>query len=112
MTVQESASALRGQQPILAVVDFDDYLGEPRCPLCAMTLDEAGTPTVGAEAIDAGDDLPVFGWRCNCRRTGVNVLATIEHAPDDFVSVDVTVDGQTVSVGVPAPALEEVEHVA
>jgi len=109
MTVQESADALRADLAVRVVVDYDDYLDEPRCPLCAGVLSEAGTPTLESGMIDHVVDLPVFAWHCDCRRSGVDVIATAEHAPEGYVPIPATIDGRDVTVGVPEPAIQEVD---
>lgn len=112
MTVHESAHALRPDRDIVTIVDYDEYTDDPRCPLCASVLERVGTPTVDSTVLEVVVDLPVYAWQCDCRRNLVVVLATIDHAPEAFEAVEATVDGQTVDVGVPAPALKGVGHVA
>lgn len=106
MTVRESASGLRASRTIVGLAEYDDYLDEAFCPFCrSLVSDNVGTPTIPAEMIDAGleaDRLPVYGWRCDCRRASIAVVAPAEVAPDGYAAVDL--DGTTIAV--PQPALD------
>lgn len=110
MTTRESASALRPRRTVVAVADYDEFLDDAFCPLCGSVVSEnVGTPTLPAHLLDVAldvDDLPVFGWRCDCRRAEIAIVAPAERAPESFTPVDVTVDGETTTIAVPAPALE------
>lgn len=106
MTVQESASGLRECRTLVGFAEYDDYLGEAFCPFCrSIVSDNVGTPTIPAEMIDDGleaDRLPVYGWRCDCRRAEIAVVAPAEVAPDGYATVDL---GGT-AIAVPKPALD------
>lgn len=110
MTVRQHSSELIEPRSIVDVVDWDDYLGEPFCPLCSNSVAaEPGTPDVATHYLDEDldvDELPVYGWRCDCRRHDVVLLAPEEHAPENFTPVDATIDGETTTVAAPAPPLE------
>lgn len=111
MTVQESADALRLPRDLVAVADVDDYDGAAHCPLCGgvLTAAHVATPTVDADAFDAvAVDLPVYGWRCVCRRADLVIVAPIDAAPDTYATVAATIDGQRVDLAAPARVLEEV----
>lgn len=110
MTTKESASALRGPRTVVAPADYDEFLDDAFCPLCgSVVTGNVGTPSIPAHLIDVPVDvkeLPAFGWRCDCRRAEIAVVAPAERAPENYTPVDVTVNGETTTIAVPAPALE------
>ncbi|ARS89906.1 hypothetical protein [Natrarchaeobaculum aegyptiacum] len=53
------------------------------------------------------DPVPVFGWRCDCRRAEMAVVAPAEHAPENYVSVGLLRDDVTIAV--PSPVVDGVE---
>ncbi|WP_135806419.1 hypothetical protein [Halorussus marinus] len=108
MTVRESASDLVEPRTIVLIADYDEHLDAAFCPLCGTDVTSTiGTPTVPAGLLEAhvDDDLPVYGWRCECRRVEVVLPAPVEVAPDHFASVDAQSNGETVSITTPEPAL-------
>lgn len=109
MTVHERADGLRPERSLVAVADVDAFTGDPYCPCCRGPLSEVATPTLDADHFEEYSiDLPVFGWRCRCRRVDIAIVAPIEAAPAAYEPVTATIDEETVDVGVPAPALEGV----
>lgn len=112
MTSRQAADVLRVPRTVVAPADYDEYLDDAFCPLCgSVVTDNVGTPTVPTMLLDVDvdedqDELPAFGWRCDCRRAEIAVVAPAERAPESYTPVDVTVDGETTTIAVPAPALE------
>ena len=110
MTSNQSASALRPRRTVVAVADYDEYLDDAFCPLCGSLVSETvGTPTVPAHHLDVAldvDELPAFGWRCDCRRAEISIVAPADRAPENYTPVEVTLNGETTTIAVPAPALE------
>jgi hypothetical protein len=110
MTVRESASDLVEPRTIVLFADYDPHLDTAFCPLCGADVTSTiGTPTVPADLLEARvtDDLPVYGWSCECRRVDVVLPAPEEDAPDHFASVETRLNGETVPVATPEPALAE-----
>lgn len=108
MTVRESASDLTEPRTVVVRADYDEYLDAAYCPLCGGEADDVGTPHVPARLLEASidEDLPVFGWRCDCRRFDVVLAASPEAAPDSYAEIEAIVEGETTTVAVPEPALE------
>lgn len=110
MTVRESSSDLVEPRTIVRLADYDPHLDAAFCPLCrADVTSTIGTPTVPADLLEARitDGLPVYGWVCECRRVDVVLPAPEEAAPDHFTTVETRIDGETVPVATPDPALAE-----
>jgi len=110
VTVRESASDLVGPRTIVLLADYDEHLDAAFCPLCGADVTSTiGTPTVPADLLETRvtDDLPVYGWSCECRRVDVVLPAPAEDAPDHFRTVETRIDGETVPVATPDPALAE-----
>jgi hypothetical protein len=110
VTVRESASDLVGPRTIVLLADYDEHLDAAFCPLCGADVTSTiGTPTVPADLLETRvtEDLPVYGWSCECRRVDVVLLASEETAPNHFASVEVHLDGEAVQVATPDPALAE-----
>lgn len=108
MTVHETADALREPRTVVLVADYDEYLDAAYCPVCgADVTHEVGTPTVPAHFFEALDeDLPAFGWRCDCRRFDLVLVAPDEVAPESYAPVEITLDGETTTIAVPEPVHE------
>lgn len=109
MTVQESADALREPRTVVLVADYDEYLDAAYCPICGTDVtSEVGTPEVPARFFEAAidEDLPAFGWRCDCRRFDLVLVATADAAPASFAPVEITVDGETTTIAIPEPVHE------
>jgi hypothetical protein len=110
VTVRESSSDLVEPRTIVLVADYDEHLDAAFCPLCGSEVTGTiGTPIVPAGLLVASilDDLPVYGWRCECRRVDVVLPAPEEVAPDHFERVDAEIGGVTVRIASPEPALAE-----
>jgi len=109
VTVQETADALRESRTVVLVADYDEYLDATHCPICGTDVThEVGTPEVPARFFDEriDEDLPAFGWRCDCRRFDLVLVAPDDVAPDSYVPVEITLDGETNTIAVPEPVHE------
>jgi len=115
VTVRESADALREARTIVGIAEYDDYLDEAFCPFCrSIVTDNVGTPTVPTSMLEddlEADRLPVFGWRCDCRRAEVAVAARAEIAPDGYGTVELATDDGSTTIAVPEPALDAAQSV-
>lgn len=109
MTVRESAKDLVEPRTIVLVADYDAHLDAAFCPLCGSDVTSTiGTPTVPAGLLEArvADDLPVYGWSCECRRVDVVLPAPEDVAPSHFTAVKARIDGENITVATPEPALD------
>jgi hypothetical protein len=94
------------------VAPYDDVVF---CPACGREVqDTVGTPQIPTETLldfevaeVVGDEIPVYGYRCNQHRS-VDVLlaAPVDLAPESYVPVDAELDGEVSAVAVPPAVLE------
>ncbi|KOX92831.1 hypothetical protein AMS69_10255 [Haloarcula rubripromontorii] len=95
--------------------DVPDHEDEAFCPVCGRGCKESvGTPQIPADVLldhdvlaAVGDEIPVFGYRCDRHRAAEFVLpAPVALAPESFVPVDAEIDGEVIAVAVPDPVHE------
>lgn len=53
------------------------------------------------------DPVPVFGWHCHCRRAEMAIVAPAEHAPENYVPLELVTEDVTIAV--PSPVVDGVE---
>lgn len=118
MSLDAPPSADLGLRPRVAVVvpEVDAYTEGVRCPRCQREHHTVGTPGVPVEIVaddelvvalqaDDVDELPVFGWRCDRHRVDVVLPAPFAIAPEPYRPVEATLDGEDLTLAVPAPVL-------
>lgn len=105
MTISRSDSAIPQEQYHLA--DVDDHADVVRCPVCGAVLERLRTPQVPPRLLeDGGADVVARAYICGRHRREVVALEPAAIAPETFVPVAASLDGETARIAVPAPVAE------
>lgn len=110
MTIsQNPGGATTLSHVVVLPADVDDYGDDVRCPDCGFDVgDQEGVHHVPSDVVDGltiGQEVPVFGFKCDRHRQPHVLPAPAALAPSSFVTVHLDVGGG-LEAGRPASAAD------
>lgn len=98
MTIsQDPSGATSLSHIVVRPADADDYDSSVRCPDCGLDIDEQeGIHHIPSDVVDGiaiGQEIPVFGYRCDRHRQPHVLPAPVALAPNSFETVRLEIGG-------------------